>query len=56
MNDAVMPELKRATQTLHDATEQGSFNKQLVIGRLPREAFVDLLGQFQRLDPKNHQR
>lgn len=46
MDQAVMPELKRATQTLHDSTEHGSFNKQLVQGRLPREAFVELLGQF----------
>ncbi|MCA9255893.1 MAG: biliverdin-producing heme oxygenase [Phycisphaerales bacterium] len=41
-----MPELKDATQSLHDATEHGTFNKELVMGRLPREAFVDLLGQF----------
>lgn len=46
MHASVMPELKSATQELHDATEQGSFNKQLVMGQLPREAFVDLLGQF----------
>lgn len=46
MTAAVMPELKNATQALHDATEHGSFNKQLVMGQLPREAFVDLLGQF----------
>jgi len=42
----VMPELKNATQTLHDATENGTFNKRLVMGQLPREAFVELLGQM----------
>ncbi|MCB9857563.1 MAG: biliverdin-producing heme oxygenase [Phycisphaerales bacterium] len=41
-----MPELKSATQALHDATEHGTFNKLLVTGKLPRQAFVDLLGQF----------
>lgn len=46
MTSAVMPELKSATQELHDATEHGSFNKQLVLGQLPRKAFVELLGQF----------
>ena len=46
MTNAVMPELKNATQELHDATEHGTFNKLLVMGKLPREAFVELLGQF----------
>ncbi len=46
MTTAVMPELKNATQELHDATEHGTFNKLLVMGKLPREAFVELLGQF----------
>jgi heme oxygenase len=42
----VMPELKNATQALHDATEHGTFNKRLVMGLLPREAFVEMLGQL----------
>ncbi len=42
----VMPELKSATQALHDATEHGTFNKQLIMGKLPREAFVEMLGQL----------
>ena len=42
----VMPELKSATQKLHDDTEHGTFNKRLVMGQLPREAYVEMLGQL----------
>ena len=42
----IMLELKTSTQTLHDATEDGSFNTQLVKGALPRDRFVDSLAQL----------
>jgi len=42
----IMPQLKEHTQPLHDQTEQGAFNRELVHGRLPREAYVGYLAQM----------
>ncbi len=38
--------LKQDTQSLHDAAEEGGFNKALMGGQLPREGYVALLGQL----------
>ncbi len=45
-SESIMIELKTATQPLHDQTEAGRFNKELVMGRIPLDAYVDMLGQF----------
>lgn len=45
-SESIMLELKNATQPLHDLTEAGRFNKELVMGRVPLVAYVDMLGQF----------
>jgi heme oxygenase len=42
----IMLELKTSTQALHDATEDGSFNAQLVKGALPKDRFIDSLEQL----------
>lgn len=42
----IMFELKESTQNLHDQTEHGNFNKELVNGRLPLTQFVESLAQF----------
>jgi heme oxygenase len=41
-----MTRLKESTQALHDATENGEFNRQLVQGRLPLESYIESLGQL----------
>jgi heme oxygenase len=41
-----MLQLKESTQKQHDATEAGSFNDDLVKGRLPREKYVESLEQL----------
>ncbi|HWL94006.1 MAG TPA: biliverdin-producing heme oxygenase [Phycisphaerae bacterium] len=46
MVDSIMQELKSSTQGLHDATEKGRFNKDLVMGRVPLESYVDSLEQL----------
>src|SRR5262245_23528612 len=44
--DSIMAQLKSSTQTLHDETEHGTFNDELVKGRLPLANYVDWLGQM----------
>lgn len=43
---SVMDRLKIATQPLHDAAEQHPVQRALFKGRLPREAYVAMLGQL----------
>lgn len=43
---SIMERLKASTQSQHDATEDGTFNQELVKGKLPLEKFVDSLGQL----------
>lgn len=43
---SIMLRLKEYTQSLHDATEDGAFNQELVKGHLPRERYVEMLGQL----------
>lgn len=45
-SEGIMLELRTATQSLHDQTEAGLFNKELVMGRVSREGYADMLGQF----------
>lgn len=45
-NALIMLRLKESTQALHDATEDGSFNQELVKGHLPRERYVEMLAQL----------
>src|SRR5262245_5183411 len=42
----IMLQLKESTQKQHDATEAGSFNDDLVKGKLPREKYVESLAQL----------
>ncbi|MBK8267461.1 MAG: biliverdin-producing heme oxygenase [Planctomycetes bacterium] len=46
VEDAIMLELKNATQSLHDDTEAGHFNKELVMGRIPLEGYIESLAQL----------
>jgi heme oxygenase (biliverdin-producing, ferredoxin) len=43
---SIMVRLKEHTQSLHDATENGAFNHELVKGQLPREQYVRMLEQL----------
>jgi heme oxygenase len=45
-NAPIMVQLKESTQKMHDATEAGSFNDDLVKGKLPREKYVESLAQL----------
>ncbi|HKQ50191.1 MAG TPA: biliverdin-producing heme oxygenase [Phycisphaerae bacterium] len=45
-NASIMLRLKEYTQSLHDATEDGAFNQELVKGHLPRERYVEMLAQL----------
>jgi heme oxygenase len=42
----IMEKLKSFTQSLHDATEDGQFNQDLVKGILPRDRYVEMLAQL----------
>lgn len=43
---SIMQQLKASTQTQHDATEDGTFNQDLVKGKLPLDQYVESLGQL----------
>src|SRR5262245_6596039 len=43
---SVMLQLRDGTRQLHDDTENGAFNQDLVKGRLPRGAYVESLAQL----------
>jgi len=43
---SIMLRLKESTQSLHDATEDGTFNQELVKGNLPRDRYVEMLAQL----------
>lgn len=45
-DDAIMIQLKNATQSLHDETEAGQFNKELVMGRIPLEGYIESVAQL----------
>jgi len=42
----IMMRLKTETQARHDATEDGSFNQELVKGRLPLDRYVESIAQL----------
>jgi len=44
--DSLMADLKHATQAAHVATEHQPFQRALVDGSLPRDAYIALLGQM----------
>lgn len=44
--DSIMQALKESTQQLHDDTEHGSFNRDLVRGMVPLEFYVESLAQL----------
>lgn len=43
---SIMLRLKESTQALHDATEDGSFNQELVKGHLPKDRYIEMLAQL----------
>ncbi|MBD3163027.1 MAG: hypothetical protein GF346_11460 [Candidatus Eisenbacteria bacterium] len=44
--NGIMNRLREETRALHDRTENGGFQTLLMAGKLPREAYVDSLGQL----------
>lgn len=42
----IMIQLRDSTQVLHDATENGEFNRALVQGKLPLDLYIECLGQL----------
>lgn len=46
LTPGIMIQLKESTRKLHDATEDGTFNQDLIKGKLPLDAYVALLTQL----------